>query len=244
MSNRFNFARRPFVNERLPRLVFVVAATLVIGLTLVHGFLLTRYLVREQEELDVQVAELRDELAGTESRIASAGASVAQGQTALGNERTVFLARLYRLKSFSWTGLFNELEAITPRAVRITSIAPLEVDGEISVTLTLVGRTLQNVLEMVSALEGSSFFATVFPLDEVDLADNLGAGTDSGIAATLRLRYVDFEPTTVEPEPEAKPETEENTTSGDADPAELDVVEDDMTSREGPKPGPKAERNP
>jgi len=225
MWNHFNFARRPFVNERLARLVFVVAAALTIGLTLVHGFFLARYLVREQEALDVQVAELRDELAGTESRIASASASVAQGQSALSNERTVFLARLYRLKSFSWTGLFNELEAITPKAVRITSIAPLEVDGEISVTLTLVGRVLQNVLEMVSALEGSSFFATVFPLDEVDLAD-LGAGTDSGIAATLRLRYVDFELTP------AEPETEEDTTPGDAD----DV--------QGAETRPNAERDP
>jgi Tfp pilus assembly protein PilN len=229
MWNHFNFARRPFVNERLARLVFVVAAALTIGLTLVHGFFLARYLVREQEALDVQVAELRDELAGTESRIASAGASVAQGQSALSNERTVFLARLYRLKSFSWTGLFNELEAITPKAVRITSIAPLEVDGEISVTLTLVGRVLQSVLEMVSALEGSSFFATVFPLDEVDLAD-LGAGTDSGIAATLRLRYVDFELTPAELE--AKPETEEDTTPGDAD----DV--------QGAETRPNAERDP
>ncbi len=225
MWNHFNFARRPFVNERLARLVFVVAAALTIGLTLVHGFFLARYLVREQEALDVQVAELRDELAGTESRIASASASVAQGQSALSNERTVFLTRLYRLKSFSWTGLFNELEAITPKAVRITSIAPLEVDGEISVTLTLVGRVLQNVLEMVSALEGSSFFATVFPLDEVDLAD-LGAGTDSGIAATLRLRYVDFELTP------AEPETEEDTTPGDAD----DV--------QGAETRPNAERDP
>ena len=95
--------------------------------------------------------------------------------------------------------------------MRITSIAPVEIDGEISVTLTLVGRTLQNVLEMVSALEGISFFATVFPLDDVDLADNLDAGAGSGIAATLQLRYVDFEPRTVEPEPEPKSETEENT---------------------------------
>ena len=120
--------------------------------------------------------------------------------------------------------------------MRITSIAPLEVDGEISVTLTLVGRTLQNVLEMVSALEGSSFFATVFPLDEVDLAD-LGAGTNSGIAATLRLRYVDYELTPVEPEPEAKRETDEDTTSGDADSAEADIPQ-------APEPGPNAERNP
>ncbi len=239
MSNHFNFARRPFVNERLPRLVFVVAATLVIGLTLVHGFFLARYLVREQEELDVQVAELRDELAGTNARIASAAASVAQGQTALSNDKTLFLEQLYRLKSFSWTGLFNELETITPRAVRITSIAPTEVDGEISVTLTLVGRTLQNVLEMVSALEGSSFFATVFPLDDVELAD-LDAGAGSGIAATLQLRYVDFEPRTPEPEPEPKsepePDLENATTRDDAAPAELDVIEDD--------PRPKAEREP
>ena len=232
MSNRFNFAQRPFGNERLPRLVFVAAATLVIGLTLVHGFFLARYLVREREELDVQVAELRDEIAGTASRIASAEMNVTQGQTALGNERTAFLARIYRLKSFSWTGLFNELEAITPRAVRITSIAPNEVDGEISVTLTLVGRTLQNVLEMVSALEASSFFATVFPLDEVDLAD-LGAGTASGIAATLRLRYVDFEPTTTEQKPEPEPGLQDATTH---DAAVLDVIEDDRR--------PKAERNP
>lgn len=237
MSNRFNFARRPFVNERLPRLVFVVAATLVIGLTLVHVFFLARYLVREQEELDVQVAELRDELARTNSRIASAAASVAQGQTELSNDKTLFLAHLYRLKSFSWTGLFNELEEITPRAVRITSIAPVEIDGEISVTLTLVGRTLQNVLEMVSALEGSSFFATVFPLDDVDLAE-MDAG--SGIAATLQLRYVDFEPRTPEPEPEPKsepePDLENATTRDDAEPPELDVIEDDAR--------PKAEREP
>ena len=241
MSNHFNFARRPFVNERLPRLVFVVAATLVIGLTLRHGFFLARYLVREQEELDVQVAELRDELAGTNARIASAAASVAQGQTALSNDKTLFLAHLYRLKSFSWTGLFNELETITPKAVRVTSIAPVEIDGEISVTLTLVGRTLQNVLEMVSALEGSSFFATVFPLDDVDLAD-LDAGAGSGIAATLQLRYVDFEPRTPEPEPKSEPEPdlepdlENATTDDDAAPAELDVIEDD--------PRPKAEREP
>ena len=201
MSNHFNFARRPFVNERLPRLVFVVAATLVIGLTLVHGFFLARYLVREQEELDVQVAELRDELAGTNARIASAAAriasaaaSVAQGQTALSNDKTLFLAHLYRLKSFSWTGLFNELE-------------------------------------------GSSFFATVFPLDDVDLAD-LDAGAGSGIAATLQLRYVDFEPRTPEPEPKSEPEPDLDnaTTDDDAAPAELDVIEDD--------PRPKAEREP
>ena len=67
---------------------------------------------------------------------------------------------------------------------------------------------------------------TVFPLDEVDLAD-LGAGTDSGIAATLRLRYVDFELTPAE----AKPEEEDNT-PGDAD------------DLQGAETRPNAERDP
>ena len=66
MTNDFNFARRPFVNERLPRTVFILAATLVIGTTLVHGFFLARYLVREQEELDLQVSELREAIEATE----------------------------------------------------------------------------------------------------------------------------------------------------------------------------------
>lgn len=189
MAVGFNFARAPFENERLPRLVFTLAAVIVLGVTLVHGFFLARYLVREQEALDNTVAELRGEIQSTDAAIASAEATVARQATELGNEKTAFLTRIYRHKSFSWTGLFNELEAITPAAVRITSIAPFEENGEISVTLTLVGRTLTNVLEMVKALEGSELFATVFPLDEVDLSD-IGDGRETGIAATLRLRYI------------------------------------------------------
>lgn len=193
MAKDFNFARKPFENERLPRLVFTLAAAVVLGITLVHGFFLARYLVREQEALDIKVVELRQALTDTDTAISRTEASLARQQTALSDERTVFLTRIYRHKSFSWTGLFNELEQITPAAVRITSIAPFEDDGEIAVTMSLVGRTLGNVLEMVSALEGSSFFATVFPLDEVDLAE-LGDGTETGIAATVQLRYVSATP--------------------------------------------------
>jgi len=203
MANDLNFSRTPFTNERLPRLVFTVAAALVIGVSLVHGFYLGQYLVREQEELDHRVAELRQSLEETERQIARTRAHVAEDESTLGNERTEFLTRLYRHKSFSWTGLFNELEAITPAAVRITSIAPSEEDDEITVTMTIVGRSLANVLEMVSALEGSSFFATVFPVDEVDLAESARQGT--GIAATLNLQYVESRPEPPDTSPTAEP---------------------------------------
>jgi Tfp pilus assembly protein PilN len=209
MANDFNFSRAPFENERLPRFAFMLAAALVLGVTLVHGFFLARSLVREQEALDMIVAELEQELEATDDAISRTEASLARQQTALANERTEFLTRIYRHKGFSWTGLFNELEEITPAAVRITSIAPFEVDGEIAVTMNVVGRTLSNVLEMVKALEASSIFATVFPLEEVDLAE-LGDGRETGIAATLELRYL--APPPVDSDDEAGEPDEPDTT--------------------------------
>jgi len=197
MANEFNFARAPFVNERLPRTVFALAVTAVAATTVFHGFLLTRYLLREQESLDIRVNELRQELGETNARISRAQSSLAQDRSALGSEQTGFLTTLFRRKSFSWTGLFNELETITPPSVRITSIAPSEEEGEISVTMTVVGQTLQDVLEMVRALESSSFFATVFPLDETNLAE--AERGETGIAATLELTYVEDVRTPSEP---------------------------------------------
>lgn len=226
MANDFNFSANPFENERLPRLVFGAVAAIVLGTTIVHGFFLTRYLLREREELDIQVADLRSSIDQTNAEIQRLAGSLSQQRSALATERTGFLSRIYRHKSFSWTGLFNELEAITPADVRIVSIAPRETDGNIEVTLSVVGRTLTNVLEMVRALEANTFFGTVYPLDEVDL-EELGNG-ETGIAATLRLEYVDpipddphapdgMEPPPAdvaplpddesEPEPEPAPET-------------------------------------
>jgi len=187
--HEFNFARAPFVNERLPRMVFAVAVAGVAAATVFHGALLTRYLLREQESLDIRVSELREELRETSARTASAESGLARNRTELGSVQTQFLTTLFRRKSFSWTGLFNELERKTPPSVRITSIAPDEKDGEIAVTMTLVGKTLQDVLEMVRALESSSFFATIYPLEEASIEDDESGET--GIAATLRLDYVE-----------------------------------------------------
>ncbi|HSF18135.1 MAG TPA: hypothetical protein VLK65_21555 [Vicinamibacteria bacterium] len=189
MSFGFNFARAPFTNERLPWLVFVLGVIAAAALTIAHGVILTRYLLREQEELDTRVEELRNEIRETDDAIRDARQALERDKSSLANEKTQFLVQLYRRKSFSWTGLFNELETITPASVRITSVTPDERDGRIRVTLTVVGRTLQDLLEMVGSLESSSFFSTVFPLDEADL--DVRRGGEPGIAATLELEYVE-----------------------------------------------------
>jgi Tfp pilus assembly protein PilN len=205
--NEFNFSRVPFVNERLPRTLFALALTAVAAGTVLHGVLLTRYLMREQESLDMRVDELRQELSETNTRVSQAQSALARNRTELGSVQTQFLTTLFRRKSFSWTGLFNELEEISPPSVRITSIAPTEKEGEISVTMTVVGRTLQDVLEMVRALESSSFFATVFPLDETNLAE--AERGETGIAATLELAYVEDVRSESEPSSPSPQEPEE-----------------------------------
>ncbi|HXV60910.1 MAG TPA: hypothetical protein VEK15_09455 [Vicinamibacteria bacterium] len=189
MSYGFNFARVPFTNERLPWLGFVLGVIAVGALTVAHGVILTRYLLREQEELDIRVEELRDQIRETDDAIKEARQALERDQSALANEKTRFLVQLYRRKSFSWTGLFNELETITPASVRITSVTPVEREGRIRVTLTVVGRTLQDLLAMVGSLESSSFFRTVFPLDEANL--DVRQGGEPGIAATLELEYIE-----------------------------------------------------
>jgi Tfp pilus assembly protein PilN len=214
--NALNFARTPFVNERLPRALFAAAVVVVAGLTVFHGFLLQRYLSREQEALDIKVADLQQGIARTNAAITEAQNAIARNRIALASEQASFLTTLYRRKSFSWTGLFNELEEIAPPAVRITSIAPAEEEGEIEVTMNVVGRTLQDILEMVKALEASSFFATVFPLDETNLeAEERG---ETGIAATLRLDYVEDVRKPSEPEPAPREDTE---TQQDTEPEEV-----------------------
>ncbi|MGH9323711.1 MAG: PilN domain-containing protein [Vicinamibacteria bacterium] len=233
MANAFNFARAPFVNERLPRLVFAAALFAVAAATLLHGVFLTRYLLREQEALDAQVEKLRKELAETEASITRAQGVVARNRTELGSEQTQFLTRLFRRKSFSWTGLFNELETITPPSVRITSIAPFEEEGQIAVTMTVVGRALHDVLDMVRALESSKFFATVFPLDESNLDDLRGGET--GIAATLQLEYVEDVRSPAEPEDLNAPSEETPFFEGEAEPESGDVPADEEAPREEPQ---------
>ena len=191
MINQLNFARVPFRNERFPAVLYGLAVTLLLALTVVHAVFLTRYLMREQEELDVKVASLQEELEDLNSRIGRTQSKLRSQRSEAGTERIRFLARLFYHKNFSWTGLFNELENLTPPAVRITSIAPGpigtkddEIKEEIQVQLQVVARSFDNILEMVRRLEENRLLMNVLPLTESDRTET----DDGGHAATLTLK--------------------------------------------------------
>ena len=247
MANDFNFARKPFTNERLPRLIFASVAMVVLGTTLLHGFTLAGYLLREREELDDQVAETEREIAEANAAIAQAQSTLTQERNEIREQRTRFLTRLYRQKSFSWTGLFEELEEIMPGQVRVTSITPGEEDGNIVVTMTLVGRQLTNILETVRELEGSGLFGKAFPLEEA-YEEETGE-----IVVVLQLLYAEAVPeseqpasslvtsnpaeaTTAEAEPETEPTpsaSPENTAKESESPTDEAAEEEGLGGDEG-----------
>ena len=216
MIHQLNFAKIPFRNERVPGIFYGLAVALLLALTVVHAVFLTRYLMREQEELDVKVASLQEELAELNSRIGRTQSELRSQTNEAGTERIRFLARLYYHKNFSWTDLFNELETLTPPAVRITSIAPGpigtkddEIKEEIQIQLQVVARSFENILEMVSRLEENHLLMNVLPLSEADRTET----DDGGHAATLTLKYLrqDEQESEESPEPVKKKTGEGNT---------------------------------
>ena len=196
MRNRLNFAGIPFRNQRLPSLLYGLLAFSLLAVTILHGVVLTRSLLKEQEELDVKVEVLEKELSELGENLARAADELKSERNEARTERIRFLTAVYRQKGFSWTGLFNELETITPPTVRITSIAPSVEKAEILVRLTILGKTLNDVLEMVRQLEANRIFGKVLPLSESQAGEREGGG----IATTLTLQY---RPEMAEPPPKA-----------------------------------------
>lgn len=184
MDAPLNFAKAPFRNERLPRVFFAVVAGALAIATLGHVIVLTRYLLREAEELDVAVQGMEERLSGLVADIDRTRAALDVQRNDSMSQRVSFLADVYRQKGFSWTGLFNQLESVIPPNVRITSISPSAAQGEIEVRLTTVGRSLEDLLMLVRSLEESRFFGTVMPLNEAHQEE---AGT---VSSTVTLRYL------------------------------------------------------
>ncbi len=234
VDSPLNFAKVGFRNERLPRLLFGIAALSLVAVTLWHGVVLTRYLLREREELDLKIQSMKEELTGLDTDISRTRAELRTQRNELMTQRIEFLADVYRQKGFSWTELFNQLEELVPRNVRITSISPSAARGVIEVKLTTIGRSLEDLLELVQTLEESRYFGTVMPVNEAQQKEG------SEVAATVTLRYLaekDAPPRKTEGplEPGKPAEPAQN-----AEPVEAEEPDDEADEKDAP-PGSASE---
>ena len=90
-------------------------------------------------------------------------------------------------RTFSWTELFNRIEATLPPEVMITSVRPDIRDEVVSVALVVVGRRIEDIDTFIENLEATHAFQGV-------LSSEVEATEDGMYRADLRGRYVAVAP--------------------------------------------------
>ena len=180
---RTNLSTRPFYNERSIHAGLGLVSVIVVGLTI---FNLAQIVVlkRKQSDLDTRAttAENRAHELLTHANTVRRGLNpkdLEAVSTAAREANTLIGQRL-----FSWTDLLNRLETTLPDDVRITSMRPtIDRDGNVVISMTVVGRRVEDIDRFMENLEGTGAFSGLFPRDETS--------TDDGLRQTsIEARYV------------------------------------------------------
>ncbi len=186
MSRGWNFARRPFRDERP---VFAV-----IGLALVLGLVFLFANLHQYRKFSGLVAGTRAQIAWLEGRVARAEKTAEQARAALNGYKLSSLAQesaglqaIVRERRFSWLALIGRLERTLPPDVRLARLAPrFESADSVALDLSVLGRNPDSVVRTISALSKDRAF------EEVRLRGETSPerGEPEGYTFQIALRYV------------------------------------------------------
>ncbi len=168
---RSNLATRPFYNERLVRGVLVVALAAAVAWAAVNAAQLVSLSQQGTMLGDRARTEgLRASGARTEAEVVRRGLDVAQLRAVSGaaSEANALIQR----RTFSWTGLFNQLETTLPPDVRLVEIQPQTDDrGRLMLSLTVVSKQIEDLDTFIRALESTGAFLGVVSRSDEALDD-------------------------------------------------------------------------
>jgi Tfp pilus assembly protein PilN len=186
---RTNLSTRPFYNERAVHLALGAVALVVLALTVVNLVAVVR-LSRQNTVLSARIRE--DRTAATE--LTRNAREIRQNINQVELNTIVAAAReantLIDARTFSWTALFNQLEATLPPDVMLASIRPSIVEGQTKITLITLGRRRPDLDEFIEKLEATGAFENVLPRQENPSDDGL-------MQATIVATYVPEAPAAV-----------------------------------------------
>jgi hypothetical protein len=172
MMLRTNLATRPFYNERLVHWLIAGAAVLVVGFT---AFNVSEYLRLSGRQGGLAADAARDE---TIARSLSARALEARRRLdpksleRIGAQAAEANA-IIDARTFSWTALFDDVEATLPPTVMLTAITPtIDANGAM-VRLTVLGRTVEAIDDFIERLEATKRFENVQPSSEIVTEEGL-----------------------------------------------------------------------
>jgi len=178
-----NLATRPFYNERLVRGALIVALAAAVAWAAVTVTTLVS-LSQQSAMLSERVRDegLRAAGARTEAEVVRRGLNAADLRAVSGaaSEANALIER----RTFSWTGLFNQLETTLPADVRLVEVQPQTDDaGRLILSLTVVSRTIEDLDEFIRGLETTGAFTGVVSRSDEALDDGTIASTLQGYYA-------------------------------------------------------------
>jgi len=157
---RTNLSTRPFYNERAVHVVLALVAIVVLG---VSAWQLQRIvsLSRHKTELNAAIARDRNEAANLRQQAANVRRGVNQQDLRLIATEAKEANQLIAQRTFSWTALFNQLEATLPPEVMLVSIRPDIRDGKTTIAMEIQGRRTEDIVNFFDQLEKTGQFRDV-----------------------------------------------------------------------------------
>ena len=160
-----NLATRPIYNERFVHLVLLLVALLVVAVTATNvNAIVDRSRRATEFDQTAAAAELR-------ARDLEQQTTMAQRESGDADLENLAMAadeanRIIDQRLFSWTEFFNRIEANLPPGVMISSIRPsIERDGVV-ITLSVVGRSVEDLEAFMEQLEATGAFSELLSRQE------------------------------------------------------------------------------
>jgi len=186
VSAGWNFARRPFRDER-PVLI-------AIGVMAILGLVFFAANLQLYLGFSRHVEGTRKEIARLDLRRDAASRASDQSRRAVEGYRLSTLAEeasglqtIVRERRFSWLALLGRLEKTLPSDIRLSRLQPrFDSADSISVDMAMLGRNPESIVKTIGALSKDKAFRDV----ELQSESSPEAGVPEGYTFTLRMRYV------------------------------------------------------
>jgi Tfp pilus assembly protein PilN len=162
---RTNLSTRPFYNDRAIHFGVGVAAVLIAALTIWNVSSVVS-LSKQNTEFSTRVNRDRAEAEQLTRMAAEIRGRMKKEELQLVVDEARQANELIDQRTFSWTAFFNHLEATMPPDVMLTSVRPKVEKGITSITMSVLGRSAEDVDEFIEKLEATGAFENVVPVQQ------------------------------------------------------------------------------
>lgn len=158
MINKLNLASRPFRNRTLPYLIALLFLALAVSGAVV-SFADLRNTIANNEIAKAEIKQMGDEIQALKGK----GELVQQQLTPEQQALLVAAHKLVANKSFGWSRLFADLEALLPGGVSVSRIGVQNIykDGDrtkADLEFSVLSRDYQSVVTMIDNMNNSGIF--------------------------------------------------------------------------------------